>query len=146
MGCSGTCRVREILEVHLLRACVARGLDPRSPGALESTKHELWGDVSQNMLWMSNPALGTTAPSTNRSTVLYDYRSDRRVLPEELLRAMGWLCVSAAGATAPDCSGISTRSAQDLAGECQALQSLSVATEALLRTVDIGVWAPRRQA
>ncbi len=58
---------------------------------------------------------------------------------------MGWLRVSEAGATAPDCSGISTRSAQDLAGGCEALQSLSVATEALLRSVDIGAWAPRRQ-
>ena len=64
---------------------------------------------------------------------LYDYVLDRITIPEELLRALGW------PEGVADTSGIDMADMQNLAGECQALQPLSVASWALLLAVGNGI-------
>ena len=57
-----------------------------------------------------------------RGSLPYSFEHDRLVLAEELLRSHGWQI----GAKVPDCTGIKERELQDLVGEMQAVQTLSV--------------------
>ncbi len=125
-GMSSTPRVRELLEVHLLKSCLARGHDPGTQVGLRATKRELWADASQSLDWLTPHARNGLAPTVCRNTTLYDYASDRRVLPEEILRASGW--------PSPTCTGISLSDMTDLVGDSQAVPVLATATLALLHT------------
>ena len=69
----------------------------------------------------------------NTSTRLYDYVLDRIIVPEELLRALGW------SEGVVDTSGVDMAHMQNLVGECQALQPLGVASWALLLAVGNGI-------
>jgi hypothetical protein len=136
-GCGDSERVVEVLEVSLLQACMQHGLDPRRPGELDAAKKGTWCDYSQNDM---NTKFGAPR-SVCTSTRLYDYYQDRRILAEELLRAMGW---QAGGI---DTTGIAETDLRDLAGECQALQPLGVASWALLSAVGdgfLGLWSQSR--
>ena len=128
-GCAKTTRVIEVLEVSLLRACWKKGLDPRRPEELLEAKKGVWCDYSQSFLTASPGGPGTV----NTSSRLYDYVLDRIIVPEELLRALGW------SEGVVDTSGVDMAHMQNLVGECQALQPLSVASWALLLAVGNGI-------
>ena len=134
-GCARTERVVEVLEVSLLRACEEEGLDPRRDDDLKHAMREVWCDASQNYGYVACEFGYASCACT--SSRIYDYLQDRVLLPEELLRVMGW-----AGAEIED---IADSDLQNLVGECQALQPLAVASWALLRSVDgglTGLWRP----
>ena len=83
---SEMCIRDRVLEVSLLRACWKTGIDPRRPEELLEAKKGIWCDYSQSFL-----TARAGGPSTvHTGTCLYDYVLDRIILPEELLRALGW--------------------------------------------------------
>ena len=121
-GCTGTERVREVLECTLLEAGRRAGFDMGRPEGIAAAKVNNWCDFSQNAL------LGGSKPrSFCTTTRLYDYEQDRVILPVELLKAMGW--TAGGGVTFRN---MSENQARDLVGECQALQPLAVASWALI--------------
>ena len=116
-GLSDNERIRESLEVNLLRACFAQDLDPAVPDQLERAKANLIADASQNYRWMS--ASLDVAPCFQRVSMPYSYELDRVLGPLELLRCHGWI--------QPDTGNISVSNIRDLAGEAQTLPCLAAA-------------------
>ena len=57
-----------------------------------------------------------------RQSLPYRFEHERLILGEEMLRSHGWQI----GAKVPDCSGLTEAELQDLVGEMQAVQTLSV--------------------
>ncbi len=134
-GCCQSTRVLEVLEVTLLEACRCQGLDPRRPSDMEQAKNTTWCDYSQNEFRTHSDLPASFCTSTRP----YDYSQDRIVLGEEMLLAMGW----SAGPPL-DTSRLRPAELHDLAGEAQALQTLAVASWALLlaaREALPGLWA-----
>ena len=66
-----------------------------------------------------------------RSSVPFSFEHDRVILAEEIIRSHGWQM----GAMVPDCSGIREVDVRDLAGEMQAIQSISVVMWAVMAAV-----------
>ena len=116
-GLSDNERIRESLEVNLLRACFAQDLDPAVPDQLERAKANLIADASQNYRWMS--ASLDVAPCFQRVSMPYSYELDRVLGPLELLRCHGWI--------QPHTGNISVSNIRDLAGEAQTLPCLAAA-------------------
>ena len=76
-----------------------------------------------------------------RGSLPYSFEHGRLALAEELLRSHGWQM----GAKVPDCTGIKERDLQDLVGEMQAVQTLSVVLWSTLMVVAprlSGLFAP----
>ena len=144
-GLRGTDREREVLEVFLIAACLARGVCPLDEASTTAVKAELTADVSQNLVWL-RPEHGEVAGVFCTESRVYSFRHDRLVLPQEQLAAMGWQDPGKP-ATRPSVAGLSSTDIQDLVGECQALPCLAAAIWGILLAANTDVprlWAGRR--
>lgn len=134
-GLSGTDRQREILEIHLLRACRAKDLDPRDQAHLQQARSRLSPDVSQNLGWTRE---GPGVAGVCTSALLFDFESGRAVAPAEILGMMGWH-TPAPTASHPSTGEVSSAQLQDLAGEGQALPCLASAIWSGLLAIGSGL-------
>ena len=139
-----------VLEVHLIQACLDMGVLPTNLEDIALAKKVLVRDCSQNVRGIQGAACtkrdlhGNTTSlacsSICTSARLYSYQWDRKILPEEILRALGGQtpCYSV------NCHSIATHDLQDLVGECQALPNLGAAIMAIILSCGhrlLGVWA-----
>lgn len=129
-GLTGTPREREVLQVFLLLACASHGIAPTDTVELESLKHDLFCDISQNLTWL-RPASGNVASVFCTESRLVSYGHDRLVLPEEQLAAMGWQ-LPRQPQSRPVTAGLRSSDVQDLVGESQALPCLAAAIWGML--------------
>ena len=149
-GLSTRPRERAVLEVHLIQACWDMGGSPKNPEDIALAKKVLVRDCSQNVRGIQGAACtkrdlhGNTTSlacsSICTSARLYSYQWDRKILPEEILRALGWQTPR----YSVNCHSIATHDLQDLVGECQALPNLGAAIMALILSCGKcmpGLWA-----
>ena len=66
-----------------------------------------------------------------RQSLPYSFECDRLILAEEMLRSHGWQI----GAKVPDVKGLTEAELQDLVGEMQAIQTVSVVLWSTLAVV-----------
>jgi hypothetical protein len=139
-GLQGTERQRQTLTSALLARChfLAEpgmiGLPPDGDGSipaelLRAAKEQWTWDVSQNFRVSSfGAARAGHALSLCTNALVYSFAEDRILHPDELLAIFGWH-----GHVVT--RGMSWQDRVDLAGECQALAPLAVATFALVAGV-----------
>ena len=129
-GLRGTAREREILEVYLMAASLAKGLSLNNAD-LHTASQDLTADVSQNLSWLRPDTPGVSSVFCTGSRI-YSFKEDRILLAEELLGAVGWRIP---GRQPPTCSTLSNHDLQDMVGECMALPCLAAAAWALILAI-----------
>jgi len=140
-GMRGTQREREILQVHFLRCCHAKGLSPLDPSDCTKAKSNLFCDISQNLAWL-RPTKGASVYC--RESRFYSYEQDRLLIPSELLASMGWV-VDKSAHPPPSTAALNPSELQDLIGESQALPCVAACIWALVLAAghDLpGMWGP----
>lgn len=118
-GFQGSARQRAIVEALLATRCCHLGITDPS-----LARKGLFWDMSQNACedLIDQPTKLENLACMVRSSLPYSFEADRLVLPEEVLRSHGWQI----GDRRPVCSSLKDYEVQDLAGEMQAIQTLSV--------------------
>ena len=136
LGLQGTSRQQTMYQALVAARCIAKNCDAAQK---VQRAHGLQGfkwDFSQNLPTRSSSASSRAAGLDQvlrtavsgplacavRQSLPYSFEHERLILPEEMLRSHGWQI----GAKVPDCSGLTEAELQDLVGEMQAVQTLSV--------------------
>jgi hypothetical protein len=133
----GTERQRAVINYAFVQFCVKRNIDPSSVESLRLANN-LYMDVSQSI---GRQSAVEHIPAIASSTLVYSYRLDRCILPEELMQVYGF--------PAPRETGLTPAALKDLVSECMALPSLGVAVLALLGALGTrlpGLWPQIEQA
>ena len=153
-GLQGTPRQQAMYQALVAARCADSNCDAAQLGPRAHTLKGFKWDFSQNLPTPSDRCKDES-PVDNalryairrpmlclvRGSLPYSFEHDRLVLAEELLRSHGWQM----GAKVPDCTGIKERDLQDLVGEMQAVQTLSVVLWSTLMVVAprlSGLFAP----
>ena len=143
-GLQGTPRQQAMYQALVAARCALSNCDVAQPGPRAHALKGFKWDFSQNLPAPSDRCKDES-PVDNalryaihrpmlcvvRGSLPYSFEHDRLVLAEEVLRSHGWQI----GAKVPDCTGIKERELQDLVGEMQAVQTLSVALWSTLMVV-----------
>ena len=154
MGLQGTPRQQAMYRALVAARCADSNCDATQPGPRAHAMKGFKWDFSQNLPARSDdckdelaldPALRSAVRGPMacmlRGSLPYSFEHDRLVLAEEMLRSHGWQI----GAKVPDCTGIKPGDLQDLVGEMQAVQTLSVVLWSTLMVVAprlSGLFAP----
>ena len=154
MGLQGTPRQQAMYQALVAARCADNNCDATQPGPRANAMKGFKWDFSQNLPARSSPsqddaeidpalrsAVRGPLACMVRGSLPFSFEHDRLVMPEEMLRSHGWQI----GAKVPDCTEIKPADLQDLVGEMQAVQTLSVVLWSTLMVVAprlCGLFAP----
>ena len=144
MGLQGTSRQQAMYQALVAARCVATNCDVTQQVQRANAMEGFKWDFSQNLpARSSSPEDGVGVDKALRSAVCgplacmvrqslpYSFERDRLILAEEMLCSHGWQI----GAKVPDCKGLKAIELQDLVGEMQAVQTVSVVLWSILAVV-----------
>ena len=156
MGLQGTSRQRAMYQALVAARCVATNRDVTQQAHRASAMEGFKWDFSQNLPThdsSSEDGIGVDKALRSavrgplacmvRQSLPYSFEHDRLILAEEMLCSHGWQI----GAKVPDCTGLKEVELQDLVGEMQAVQTLSVVVWSMLAVVASrlsGLFAPEK--
>ena len=154
MGLQGTSRQQAMYKALVAGRCVATNCDATQQVQRANAMEGFKWDFSQNL-----PARNSSSEDgigldralryavcgplafMVRQSLPYSFERDRLILAEEMLCSHGWQI----GAKVPDCTGLTEVELQDLVGEMQAVQTVSVvlwSTLAVVASRLSGLFAP----
>ena len=154
MGLQGTSRQQAMYKALVAGRCVATNCDATQQVQRANAMEGFKWDFSQNLPARSSSSKdGIAVDKALRSAVCgplacmvrqslpYSFEHDRLILAEEMLCSHGWQI----GAKVPDCKGLKAAELQDLVGEMQAVQTVSMVLWSTLAVVGSrlsGLFAP----
>ena len=144
MGLQGTSRQQAMYQALVAARCIVANCDAtqqvQRAKAIEGFKWDFFQNLPARS---SSPTDGIGVDKVLRSAVCgplacmvrqslpYSFECDRLILAEEMLRSHGWQI----GAKVPDVKGLTEAELQDLVGEMQAIQTVSVVLWSTLAVV-----------
>ena len=154
MGLQGTSRQQAMYQALVAARCVATNCDATQQVQRAKALQGFKWDFSQNLPARSSSSedgMGVDKALQSavcgplacmvRQSLPYSFEHDRLILAEEMLCSHGWQI----GAKVPDCKGLTAVELQDLVGEMQAVQTVSMVLWSTLAVVGSrlsGLFAP----
>ena len=134
-GLRATPRQQAMFQALVAARCLAQRCATSDAAAVADAVKGFKWDFSQNLPAKSKESFKSSVQGPMgcmlRSSLPFSFEHDRVILAEEIIRSHGWQM----GAMVPDCSGIREVDVRDLAGEMQAIQSISVVMWAVMAAV-----------